>query len=215
MGRRRARSRSRVRVSWNPADSRADARGRLHHRSDRPLAPALLHDSARFPEERHHHRPDRQPQGPGVTLVRRPYLQQMSSTARCDRLGDAREWRSERARCHRVDGAHRDGRRAASCRRREAASASTTTITRSSIGGLSAATAYTYDAALGSAAVMSAGFRTAPATRLPATRRSSCSATAAPDRPQQRQLATLMSNDTFDVALHAGDIVYGSVERHG
>ena len=32
------------------------------------------------------------------------------------------------------------------------------------VGGLSAATTYTYDAALGSAAVMSAGFRTAPAT---------------------------------------------------
>jgi hypothetical protein len=76
------------------------------------------------------------------------------------------------------------------------------------VGGLSAATAYTYDATLGSAAVMSAGFRTAPATGTGDTT-FIVFGDSGTGSTQQRQLATLMSNDTFDVALHAGDIVYG------
>ena len=76
------------------------------------------------------------------------------------------------------------------------------------IAGLSAATSYTYDAALGSAAVMSAGFRTAPATGTGDTT-FIVFGDSGTGSTQQRQLATLMSNDTFDVALHAGDIAYG------
>ena len=82
------------------------------------------------------------------------------------------------------------------------------------IAGLSAATSYTYDAALGSAAVMSAGFRTAPATGTGDTT-FIVFGDSGTGSTQQRQLATLMSNDTFDVALHAGDIAYGSSNGTG
>ena len=82
------------------------------------------------------------------------------------------------------------------------------------IAGLSAATSYTYDAALGSAAVMSAAFRTAPATGTGETR-FIVFGDSGTGSTQQRLLATVMSNDTFDVALHAGDIAYGASNGTG
>jgi acid phosphatase type 7 len=77
------------------------------------------------------------------------------------------------------------------------------------IGSLAAATSYAYDAALGSAPIASATFRTAPAkgtgdTTFIVWGDSGTGST------EQRQLATVMANDTFDLALHAGDIAYGN-----
>ena len=61
---------------------------------------------------------------------------------------------------------------------------------------------------------MSAGFRTAPATGTGNTT-FIVFGDSGTGSTQQRQLATLMSNDTFDVALHAGDIAYGSSNGTG
>ena len=146
------------------------------------------------------------PQGPVVTLVRRPYLQQMSS-ARVVITWATRESGVPSVRVS-----------AASTARTVTGVSRLVPASRSGLGfdyyhhevavsGLSAATTYTYDAALGSAPVMSAEFRTAPA---PGTGDTTfiVFGDSGTGSTQQRQLATLMSNDTFDVALHAGDIAY-------
>ena len=119
-------------------------------------------------------------QGPGVTLVRRPYLQQMSPTR------VVVSWAT------RENGVPSVRVAAASTARDVTGASRLVPNSRSGLGfdyyhhevvidGLSAATSYTYDAAVGGAAVMSA--TSGPRRRLaPATRRSSCSATVAPAR---------------------------------
>ena len=147
------------------------------------------------------------PQGTGVTLVRRPYLQQMSST----RVVISWATRESGVPSAQVSGA--------STARTVTGASRLVPASRSGLGfdyyhhdvvvsGLSPATAYAYDAAVGSAPVMSAGFRTAPATGTGNTA-FIVFGDSGTGSTQQRQLATLMSNDTFDVALHAGDIAYG------
>ena len=146
------------------------------------------------------------PSGPGVTLVRPPYLQQMSA-ARVIVAWATRE-----------NGVPSMQVSAGSTSRTVTGVSRLVPASRSGLGfdyyhhevvvaGLSAATTYTYDAAVGSAAVMSAGFRTAPATGTGDTTFIAFGDSGT-GSTQQRQLATLMSNDTFDVALHAGDIAY-------
>ena len=82
------------------------------------------------------------------------------------------------------------------------------------VGGLSAATSYSYDAMLGGGGVSSANFRTAPATGT-----GDVSFIAFGDSgtgsAQQQQLASLMAGDTFDLALLAGDIAYGNTGGTG
>src|SRR5688572_5155619 len=103
------------------------------------------------------------PQGPAITLVRRPYLQQMSSTR------VVITWAT------RESGVPSVRLSTASTVRTVTGAGRLVPASQSGLGfdyyhhevavsGLSAATSYTYDAAVGSAPVMSAGFRTAPAT---------------------------------------------------
>jgi hypothetical protein len=145
--------------------------------------------------------------GSNINLVRRPYLQKMSST------GVVITWATRESGVPGVRVA------TASTSRNVSGASRLVPSSRSGLGfdyyhhevvvaGLSAATSYTYDAAVGSAAVMSAGFRTAPATGTGNTT-FIVFGDSGTGSTQQRQLATLMSNDTFDIALHAGDIAYG------
>jgi hypothetical protein len=82
------------------------------------------------------------------------------------------------------------------------------------IGSLSPAAAYTYDATLSDVPVASASFRTAPASGG-----GDISFVAFGDSgtgsAEQRQLASRMAADTFDLALHAGDIAYGAANGTG
>ncbi|MGH9311213.1 MAG: purple acid phosphatase family protein, partial [Vicinamibacterales bacterium] len=82
------------------------------------------------------------------------------------------------------------------------------------VTGLAARTTYTYDAIVGSATVASATFRTAPATGS-----GSFTFVAFGDSgtgsTEQRQLATRLASDTFDIALHLGDIAYGTSSGTG
>ena len=82
------------------------------------------------------------------------------------------------------------------------------------VGSLSAATAYTYDATVNDAPVASATFRTAPATGT-----GDIAFVAIGDSgtgsPEQRQIASLLAADTFDLMVHAGDIAYGNTGGTG
>ncbi|MGH8636726.1 MAG: purple acid phosphatase family protein [Burkholderiales bacterium] len=82
------------------------------------------------------------------------------------------------------------------------------------IGGLSPATSYAYEASVADVGVASSSFRTAPSTgtggiSFVAFGDSGTGSTA------QRQLATLMANDTFDLSLHTGDMAYGTTSGTG
>ena len=145
---------------------------------------------------------------PTVTILRRPYLQQMTSS----RVVIVWATRESGAPQIRLTGG-----------------ATSRTITGGSrfvpasrsglgfdyyhhevaVGGLTAATAYSYDAFTADVPIASAGFRTAPGTgsgtvSFIAFGDSGTGSTA------QRQLATVMANDTFDIALHTGDVAYGT-----
>ena len=78
------------------------------------------------------------------------------------------------------------------------------------LAGLAAATSYAYQPIVSGAPVASeAAFKTAPRTGSGAI-----SFVAFGDSgtgsPEQRQLGALMTQDTFDFAMHVGDIVYGN-----
>ena len=149
---------------------------------------------------------------PAITLVRQPYLQQMSSS-RVIVVWATREAGVPEVR---LSGGG-SGTVGGTSRRVPAA--------QNGLGfdyyhhevviqGLSSATSYSYDALLGDVPVASASFRTAPATGT-----GNISFIAFGDSgtgsTQQRQLATLMVNSTFDLALHSGDIAYGNSDGTG
>jgi len=149
---------------------------------------------------------------PSVTIVRRPYLQQMSSS-RVVVVWATRESGTPRVRvtagtARTVTGTSRlvPGSRSGlgfDYYHHEVA-----------IGSLSPAAAYAYDATLSDVPVASASFRTAPAPgggdiSFIAFGDSGTGST------QQRQLASRMAADTFDLALHAGDIAYGFANGTG
>ena len=143
-----------------------------------------------------------------LTVVRRPYLQQMTS----NRVVVV--WATRESGVPKV---------------RVAAGSTTRTVTGTSrlvpnsrsglgfdyyhhevaVGSLSAATAYTYDATVNDAPVTSATFRTAPATGT-----GDIAFVAIGDSgtgsPEQRQIASLLAADTYDLMVHAGDIAYGN-----
>jgi hypothetical protein len=143
-----------------------------------------------------------------LTVVRRPYLQQMTS----NRVVVV--WATRESGVPKV---------------RVAADSTTRTVTGTSrlvpnsrsglgfdyyhhevaVGSLSAATAYTYDATVNDAPVTSASFRTAPATGS-----GDVAFVAFGDSgtgsAEQRQIASLLAADTFDLMVHAGDIAYGN-----
>jgi len=82
------------------------------------------------------------------------------------------------------------------------------------VGGLTPSTTYNYEAALTGTAVASAWFRTAPAPGS-----GDISFVAIGDSgtgsPEQRQIAALMRADSSDLMLHAGDIAYGNTGGTG
>jgi hypothetical protein len=82
------------------------------------------------------------------------------------------------------------------------------------LGGLTPGTTYDYDATNAGTAVVSASFETPPAAGT-----GEISFIAFGDSgtgsAEQRQLAAVMANDTFDVAFHTGDIVYGRSDGGG
>jgi hypothetical protein len=144
---------------------------------------------------------------PTVTVVRRPYLQQVSSSrvvvVWATREGGAPQVHLTGAANRTVTGTSR------------VVPASRNGLGfdyyhhEVPIGGLSPATSYDYEALVGDAPIAAAAFRTAPASgdgelTFVAFGDSGTGST------EQRQLATLMTNDTFDIALHAGDIAYGN-----
>ena len=150
---------------------------------------------------------------PPVTVVRRPYLQQMSAT-RVVVVWATRESGTPSVRA-------------------AAGSASSTVagvsrLVRSAqtglgfdyyhhevaLGSLTPATTYSYDAMLDAAAIASATFRTAPAT---GTGEMSFAAIgdSGTGSAEQRQIAALLAADSYDVLLHAGDIAYGTTGGTG
>jgi len=153
------------------------------------------------------------PGGSTVTLVRRPYLQQTSAT------GAIVVWATREPGTPEVRVAGGSINRTVSgTSRRVSASVNGLGFDyyhhEVRLTGLSASTSFAYDARLGGAAVASAGFRTAPAAgggsfSFIAFGDSGTGSTA------QRQLAGVMAADTFDVALHTGDIVYGKSDGTG
>jgi len=138
-----------------------------------------------------------------MTLVRQPYLMQ---------LGDRSVvivWASRES----GSGAVKiDGRTIAAATTRFAAT--TTGLTtdyyqhEARVSGLDASTVYPYTVLVGGTAAASSSFRTAPApgtgsVRFIAFGDSGTGSTS------QKSLAAQMAADTFDFALHVGDIVYG------
>jgi calcineurin-like phosphoesterase family protein/purple acid phosphatase-like protein len=149
---------------------------------------------------------------PAVTLVRAPYLQQVGSdsitvvwAAREDGAGEVRYGASPATLTSSILATSR------------LVSNATTGLGydyyqfEARVTGLSADTTYTYQPFVSGSAITAgtATFETAPATGTGAVTLvvfgdSGTGSTA------QRQLATIMENDTFDLALHVGDIVYGT-----
>ena len=152
-------------------------------------------------------------QTPTVTVVRRPYLQQMSAN-RVVVVWATRESGTPQVR---VTGMGVD--------RTVSGTSRLVPDSRSALGydyyhhevavsALTAAGSYAYDATVAGAPVASATFRTAPAkgtgdVGFIAFGDSGTGST------QQRQLASLMAADSFDVALHTGDIAYGNTGGTG
>ena len=77
------------------------------------------------------------------------------------------------------------------------------------IGGLAATTTYSYDATVDEAPVASASFRTAP-PQGSGTVSFVVFGDSGTGSAEQRTIAQLLAGDSFDLALHAGDIVYGT-----
>ena len=150
---------------------------------------------------------------PSVTVVRKPYLQQMSAN-RVVVVWATRESGTPSVRitsgstARTVSGTSRLVGNAQSglgfdYYHHEVAS-----------GSLTPSTTYTYEATLTGMAVGSASFRTAPATGS-----GDISFVAIGDSgtgsPEQRQIAALMAADPSDLMLHAGDIAYGNTGGTG
>ena len=150
---------------------------------------------------------------PAVTVVRKPYLQQMSAN-RVVVVWATRESGTPSVRitsgstARTVSGTSRLVGNAQSglgfdYYHHEVAS-----------GSLTPSTTYTYEATLTGMAVGSASFRTAPATGS-----GDISFVAIGDSgtgsPEQRQIAALIAADPSDLMLHAGDIAYGNTGGTG
>lgn len=145
-----------------------------------------------------------------VTVVRQPYIQQMTDRSTIVVWATMESGRAE---------ARTDGRRFAAVSSR--VPASTTGFTydyyqhEAKITGLDAATSYPYELWLGSERVASgASFRTAPSVgtgpiRFIAFADSGIGSSA------QKSLAAQMAADRSDFILHGGDIVYGSTSTSG
>jgi hypothetical protein len=149
---------------------------------------------------------------PAVTLVRGPYLQQVASDS------IAIVW----AALQNNPGEVRYGSSPTSLTRSAPATSRLVTNATTALGydyyqygarltGLSADATYTYQPFVGGSEAMpgTATFKTAPApgtgdVTFIAFGDSGTGSTA------QRQLASVIANDTFDLALHVGDIVYGT-----
>ena len=149
---------------------------------------------------------------PAVTVVRRPYLQQMSSS------GVVVVWATREAGTPGVRLTGGTSATVTGTSRRVPSSVNglgydyyhhEVTLT-----GLEAATAYSYETRVDDAEVAQASFRTAPARGTGAFSFIAFgdSGTGSTD---QRDLAALMANDTFDLALHTGDIAYGNSRGTG
>ena len=149
----------------------------------------------------------------GVTVVRRPYLQQMASSA-VTVVWATREAGTPTVRV----AAGTTDRTVTGTSRLVAATTSGLSYTyyhhEVRVGSLLPSTTYAYDAAVGGKPVGSAGFRTAPSKGT-----GSFTFIAFGDSgtgsTQQQQLAARMTKDTFDIALHAGDIAYGNSSGTG
>lgn len=144
---------------------------------------------------------------PAVTVVRRPYLQQMTSdgviVVWATREIGTPEVRLTGGTTRTVTGTSR------------LVPASTNGLGHDyyhhevPVTGLAAATAYAYEARVDEAPVAQAGFTTAPA---PGTGAVSFIAfgDSGTGSTAQRDLAAVMAADAFDLALHLGDIAYGN-----
>jgi hypothetical protein len=147
-----------------------------------------------------------------LTVVRRPYLQQMSA----NRVVVVWATREEGAPSVRLTGG---------AARTVSGTSRLVTAARNGLGyayyhheailgSLAANSAYAYEARVGDGVAGSGTFRTAPASGS-----GSFSFITFGDSgtgsTQQRQLATRMANETFDIVLHTGDIVYGRSDGTG
>jgi acid phosphatase type 7 len=153
---------------------------------------------------------------PTVTLVRGPYLQQATSSTMTVVWATRESGPAEVA--FRPGGGSE--RTAPASSRRVSATTSGLAFDyfqhEARLSGLAAATTYSYVPSVGGTDLTAAAstFRTAPATGT-----GSVSFIIFGDSgtgsAEQRQLAQRMQADTFDIALHAGDIVYGATNGTG
>jgi hypothetical protein len=152
---------------------------------------------------------------PAVTLVRGPYLQQPSASAMTVVWGTRESGAAEVT--FRPSGGS-DTTVAATSRRVTAAASGLGfdyIHHEARLTGLAAGTTYTYVPSVGGTEVIGAStFRTAPATGSGVVTFIAFGDSGT-GSVQQRQLAQRMSADTFDLALHAGDIVYGAANGTG
>ena len=149
----------------------------------------------------------------GVTVMRRPYLQQMAAN-RVVIVWATREAGSPQVRV--TSGA--TARMVSGSSRLVPASRSLLGYDyyhhEVPVGSLSASTTYSYEAFVGTLPVASAAFRTPPAKGT-GTFTFIAFGDSGTGSTQAQQLAGLMASDTFDVALHAGDIAYGNTSGTG
>jgi hypothetical protein len=149
---------------------------------------------------------------PAVTIVRRPYLQQMTGK-RVVVVFATREAGEPR-----VQLTAPSARTVTGGSRLVPASASGLGYGyyhhEVPIDGLTPGTAYAYEATLGAAPVASASFRTAPATGEGAFTFIAFGDSGT-GSSEQRQLASVMAGDTFDMAILPGDIAYGNAGGTG
>jgi hypothetical protein len=150
---------------------------------------------------------------PSVTVVRRPYLQQMSAT------GTVVVWATRESGTPSVRITSGSiSRTMTGTSRRVANSLSGLGFDyyhhEVAVGSLAPSTTYDYEATLTGTAVASASFRTAPA---PGSGDISfvVIGDSGTGSPAQRQIAALMTADSSDLMLHAGDIAYGSTGGTG
>ena len=152
---------------------------------------------------------------PTITLVKQPYLQQVSDrsaivvwTTRENGIADVRYQSGGSA------------ARVAPARTRHVA-ATTTGLPydyyqhEAQLTNLTASTAYTYTPTVDGLALSGGDrFVTAPPVGT-GTARFIAFGDSGIGSTEQRQLAALMTNDTFDFALHTGDVVYGTATTSG
>ena len=143
---------------------------------------------------------------PSITLVREPYLQQVFDRSAVI-VWASREPGPATARV---------GTQTVSASSRRVA-ASTTGLAfdyyqhEATITGLTPATTYSYDVFVGAAAATTGTDRLSTAPTDPgSTVRFIAFGDSGTGSPQQRALAALMWADSFDLALHTGDIAYGN-----